>query len=155
MNWRCSVVEEVNRHIVSNLSSLYTIQSKSILSRPSIPRSEIDEIIRDAYVNDNLEREMVTKALGVKGGVDQHALYAGAVQPAGGGGTGQVVEVGTRAGAGIRVSSSSSSNMVTQDKIVGTTLAQIHLGRGDRFLRWVGYLPTHRQGLCHRCPRRR
>ena len=31
---------------------------------------------------------MVTKALGVKGGVDQHALYAGAVQPAGGGGTG-------------------------------------------------------------------
>ena len=76
-------VKEVNRHIVSNLSSLYTIQSKSILSHPSIPRSEIDEIIRDAYVNDNLEREMVTKALGVKGGVDQHALYAGAVQPAG------------------------------------------------------------------------
>ena len=74
-------VEEVNRHIVINLSSLYTIQSKSILSRHSIPRSEIDEIIRDAYVNDKLEREMVTKALGVKGGVDQHALYAGAVQP--------------------------------------------------------------------------
>ena len=51
-------MEEVNRHIVNNLSSLYTIQSKSILSRPSIPRSEIDEIIRDAYVNDKLEREM-------------------------------------------------------------------------------------------------
>ena len=47
-------VEEVNRHIVNNLSSLYTIQSKSIISRPSIPRSEIDEIIRDAYVNDKL-----------------------------------------------------------------------------------------------------
>ena len=76
-------MEEVNRHIVNNISSLHTIQSKSILTRPSIPRSEIDEIIRDAYVNDNLEREMVTKALGVKGGVDQHALYAGAVQPAG------------------------------------------------------------------------
>ena len=30
-------VEEVNSHIVTNLSSLYTIQSKSILSRPSIP----------------------------------------------------------------------------------------------------------------------
>ena len=55
----------------------------------------------------------------------------------------QVVEVGTREGAGIRVSSSSnsscsssssssSSSMVTQDKIVGTTLAQIHLGRGDK-----------------------
>ena len=68
----------------------------------------------------------------------------------------QVVEVGTREGAGIRVSSSSSSSsMVTQDEIVGTTLAQIYLGRGDKFLRWVGYLPTHRQGLCNRCPRRR
>ncbi|MEP4444541.1 MAG: hypothetical protein ABJ059_13970, partial [Hyphomicrobiales bacterium] len=31
-------VEEVNRHIITNLSSLYTIQSKSIISRPSIPR---------------------------------------------------------------------------------------------------------------------
>ena len=61
-------VGEVNRHIVTNLSSLYTIQLKSILSRPSIPRFEIDEIIRDAYVNDKLEKEMVTKALGVKWG---------------------------------------------------------------------------------------
>ena len=81
-------VEEVNRHIVTNLSSLYTIQSKSILSRLSIPRSEIDEVIRDAYVNDKFEKEMVTKALGVKVGVDPYALYAGAVQPAGGAGTG-------------------------------------------------------------------
>ena len=70
----------MNRHIVNNISSLYTIQSKSIISRPSIPRSEIDEIIRDAYViNDNLEKEMVTMALGVKLGVDPHALYAGAI----------------------------------------------------------------------------
>ena len=45
-------VEEVNRHIVNNVSSLYNIQSKSILSRPCIPRSEIDEIIRDAYANE-------------------------------------------------------------------------------------------------------
>ena len=30
----------------------------------------------------------MTKALGVKLGVGQHGLYAGAVQPAGGGGTG-------------------------------------------------------------------
>ena len=82
------IVEEVNRHIVNNLSSLYTIQSKSILSRPFIPRSEIDETIRDAYVNDKVEREMVTKALGVKGSLDPHALYDGAAQPAGGGGAG-------------------------------------------------------------------
>ena len=81
-------VKEVNKRIVNNLSSLYTVQSKLIISRPSIPLSEIDEIIRDAYVNDKLGREMVTEALGVKGGVDRHALYGGAVQPAGGGGTG-------------------------------------------------------------------
>ena len=140
-------VEEVNWHIVINLSSLHTIQRKSILSRPSIPRSEIDEIIRDAYVNDELENEMVTKALGVKVVVDPHALYAGAVQPAGGAGTVQVVERGTREGGGTSSSSNfsssnSSSNTVTQIKIVGTTLAQIHLGRGDRFLQWVEYLPT-------------
>ena len=48
----CNSVEEVNRHIVNNVSSLYNIQSKSILSRPCIPRSEIDEIIRDAYANE-------------------------------------------------------------------------------------------------------
>ena len=77
------IVEEVNRHIVTNFSSLYTIQTKSVLIRPSIPRSDNDEIIRDAYVNDKLEKEMVTKALGVKVGVDPHALYAGAVEPAG------------------------------------------------------------------------
>ena len=81
-------VEKVNRHIVTNLSSLYTIQSKSILSRPSILRSEIEEIIRDTYVNDKREKEMATKALGVKVGVDPHALYAGTVQPAGGAVTG-------------------------------------------------------------------
>ena len=44
-------VEEVNQYVIRNLSSLYAIQSKSILSRPNIPRSEIDEIIRDARVN--------------------------------------------------------------------------------------------------------
>ncbi|CAN0564227.1 unnamed protein product, partial [Laminaria digitata] len=37
--------EEVNHHIVQNLSSLFAIQKKSILSRPGIPRSEINEII--------------------------------------------------------------------------------------------------------------
>ena len=92
----------------------------------------------------------------------------------------QVVVVGTKEGEGIRVSrsnsssnssssSSSSSNSsgggrsysssisktVTQDKIVGTSLAQIHLRRGGRFLRLVGYLPTHHQGLCRRSPPRR
>ena len=62
----------------------------------------------------------------------------------------EVVEGGTREGGG----TSSSSNTVTQSKIVGTTLTQIYSGRGDRFLQWVGYLPVHRQGLCRQCPRR-
>ena len=39
--------EEVNRHVVTNPSSLGMIQSMFILFRPSIPRSEIDEIVRD------------------------------------------------------------------------------------------------------------
>ena len=72
-------VQEVNRHIVTNLSSMYTIRTKSIISCPSIPRSEIDEIIRDACVNDKLEKKTVTKAFGVKVGVALHALYTGAV----------------------------------------------------------------------------
>ena len=33
----CNKRVEVNQHIVRNLSSLYTIQSKSILARPNIP----------------------------------------------------------------------------------------------------------------------
>ena len=81
-------VEEVNRHIVANLSPLYMIQRKSIISRPSIPRSEIDEIIRDAYANDRADKEMVSKELGVKGVANQHDFYAGGAQPAGGGGAG-------------------------------------------------------------------
>ena len=48
-------VEEINKHIVNKLSSLYEIQSKSIISCPNIPRAEIDEIIRDACLNDEVK----------------------------------------------------------------------------------------------------
>ena len=81
-------VEEVNGHIVNNLSSLYNIQSKPILSRPAIPRSEIDEIIREAYANYKVEKDMVTKALAVKGVRDPHALYAELRSLPGGAGSG-------------------------------------------------------------------
>ena len=47
--------EEVNQHIVNNLSSVFTIQGMSILARPNIPRSEIDDVIRDAHLNDKVE----------------------------------------------------------------------------------------------------
>ena len=59
-------MDELNRHIVNHLSFLWTIQSKSILSRLSIPRSDISEIIRDAYVYDKVEEEMVYTSLSLK-----------------------------------------------------------------------------------------
>ena len=40
--------EKINQHIIQNLSSLCNNQNKLIISRAGIPRSEIDEIIRDA-----------------------------------------------------------------------------------------------------------
>ena len=72
----CKGVEAVSQHIIRNLSSLYTIQSKSILARPNIPRAEIDEIIRDAHLNDKVEKDMLSRAMAVKGEVDPHALHA-------------------------------------------------------------------------------
>ena len=39
----------------------------SILSRPPIPCSEMDEIIRDTYAIAKVEKQMVYKALGVQG----------------------------------------------------------------------------------------
>ncbi|CAN0550880.1 unnamed protein product, partial [Laminaria digitata] len=62
--------EEVNHHIVQNLSSLFAIQKKSILSRPGIPRSEINEIIRGAYTDDKVEKDLVQRAMVVQGSVD-------------------------------------------------------------------------------------
>ena len=85
----------------------------------------------------------------------------------------QVVEVGTREGGGTKASSSSSSSsMAIQSKTVaeraelrrgasltasgarmpriagifGTTLPRYHLGWGNRFPRWVGYLPARTAG---------
>ena len=150
-------VEEVNRHIVTNLSSLYTIQIKSIPSHPSIPRSEIDETIRDAYVNDKLEKEMVTKALGVKVGVDLHASYAGAVQPAGGAGTGSGSLGTNNRGGRYKQHQHQQQQQQQQQRGYPKQNCWDNSGPnpGDRFLQWVGYLPTHHRGLCRRCPCRR
>ena len=67
---------------------MYEMQSKSIISRPSIHRGEIDEIIREAHLNDKFENEIFSKAMAVKGVVDLQALYAGSAQHASGGGAG-------------------------------------------------------------------
>ena len=129
--------EEVNRHIVTNLSSLYTIQSKSILSRPSIPRSEIDEIVRDAYVNDKLEKKGVTKALGVKVGLDPRVSYACAIQPASGAGTSSGSRGRNKRGG--KYKQQQQQQQQSPKQIVGTTLVQIQLGRG-------GYVPAETGG---------
>ena len=173
-------VQEVSRHIVTNLPSLYTIQRKSILSRPSIPRSKINVIIRDAYVNENLEKDMVTKALRVKVGVDPHTLYAGAVQPAGGAGTGSGSQGRNTRGGRYKQQQQFQQQQQQfrqqqQQQRFQQQQQQQHShpkqncwdnpgsnsfgtgvpGRGGRFLQLVGYVPIHRHGLCRRFPRRR
>lgn len=71
--------KEVDQHIVNNPSTFSTIQSNAIISRPHIPRSEINEIICDAHMNYEVEKEIPvsSKAMAVKGVVDPHALYPG------------------------------------------------------------------------------
>ena len=172
-------VEEIHRHIVTNLSLLYTIQSNSILSCPLIPRSEIDDIIRDAYVIDKLEKEMVTKALGIQGGVDPHPLYAGAVPPAGGEGTGSGSEERNKRGGRYKQQQQQQfqqqqqqfqqqqqqfqhQHQQQQQQQHGHRKQNCWDNSGPNTFRtggqvpamgWV--LPTHRQGICRRCPRRR
>lgn len=49
--------KEVDQDIVQNLSTLYyNIRNTSIPSRPGILRSEVDEIVRDTYLADKVER---------------------------------------------------------------------------------------------------
>ena len=87
LGWSKTVGED-NQRIAWNLSSLYTIQSKSILARPSIIRSEIDDVIRDVQLNDKVEKDMLSSALAVKGEVDPHVLYVTGGQHAPGESTG-------------------------------------------------------------------
>lgn len=91
-------VGEVSRHLVNKPFSLYTIQSSLVLYRPIIRGFGIDQIIRDAYTKDTIEKEMVTKALAMKGVADPHALYAGGAHPAGGGGASSDGEGGNSRG---------------------------------------------------------
>ena len=85
------------------------------------PRSEIDEIIRDAYLVEKVEKDMVKRAMGMQ--VNHHALYVGDAQLAGiraaGGGSGggdgilkggQGEEGGTRPRRSRRSHSSRTSN---------------------------------------------
>ena len=59
--------EEVNPHIVPNISSLLTLQKKSILSRPGLHRSDINEITRSAYTDVKVAKGLTQSAMAVQG----------------------------------------------------------------------------------------
>ena len=48
-------------------SLIFVYHSKSILARTNIPRSEIDEIIGVAHLNGKVDKDMLSKAMAVKG----------------------------------------------------------------------------------------
>ena len=54
----------------------------SILTLSNILRSEIDAIIVEAHSNDMVEKDMLGKAMAVKGVVGPYALYASGAQSA-------------------------------------------------------------------------
>ena len=83
----------------------------SIFVRASIPRSKIVEIIRDAHSIDKAKRDVLSVAMAVTGAGGPHPLYAGGVQPAGGGSMGSGGRGRNRRGGRRKVSSSKSRNL--------------------------------------------
>ena len=77
--------DDVNVHIVQNLSASYEVEKKILLSSPGLTRSNIEEVIRNAYMS---QKQNVGRSKGQSKGDDPHALYAGGAQPAGAGGNG-------------------------------------------------------------------
>ena len=78
--------EEVNHRIVQNLSSRLAAVKKPIIFNPGIPRFEINEIIRGAYFDDKMEKDLIQRTMAVQWSVDPLALGVGSVNPAGAGG---------------------------------------------------------------------
>ena len=77
--------DDVNVHIVQNLSPSYEVEKKILLSSPSLTRSNIEEAVRNSYM---LHKQNVGRGKGQSKGDDPHAFYAGGAQPAGRGGNG-------------------------------------------------------------------
>ena len=77
--------DDVNVHIVQNLSASYEVEKKILLSSPRLTRSNIKEVVRNAYMS---HKQNVGRGKGQSKGDDSHALYAGGAQPAGAGGNG-------------------------------------------------------------------
>lgn len=89
--------------------SVHHPEEYSITSRPVIPRSDIDQIIRDAHLVDKVEKDMMKRAMWMQ--VDHHALYVGGAQPKGAGADGGSSGRGGRGAgevSGTRTSSSRS-----------------------------------------------
>ena len=75
--------DDVNVHIVQNLSASYEVEKKILLSSPGLTRANIEEIVRNAYMS---HKQNVGKGKGQTKGDGPHALYAGGAQPVGAGG---------------------------------------------------------------------
>ena len=77
--------DDVNVHIVPNLSASYEVEKKILLSSPGLTRSKIEEVVRNAYMS---HKQNVGWGKGQSKGDGPHVLYAGGAQPAGAGGNG-------------------------------------------------------------------
>ena len=77
--------DDVNVHIVQSLSASYEVEKKILLSSPDLTRSNIEEIVRNAYMS---HKQNAGKGNGQTKGDNPHVLYAGGAQPAGAGGNG-------------------------------------------------------------------
>ena len=77
--------DDVNVHIVQNLSASYEVEKKILLSSPGLTRSNIEEVVRNAYMS---LKQNVGRSKGQTKADDPHALYTGGAQPAGAGGNG-------------------------------------------------------------------
>ena len=51
--------DEVNVHIIQNLSALYIIEKKTFLASPALTRAGIEEVVRNAYMSEKQEKEKV------------------------------------------------------------------------------------------------
>ena len=65
--------DDVNVHIVQNLTASYEVEKKILLSSPGLTRSNIEKVVRNAYMS---HKQNVGKGKGQTKGYDPHALYA-------------------------------------------------------------------------------
>ena len=77
--------DDVNVHIVQNMSASYEVVKKILMSSPGLTRSNIEEVVENAYMS---QKQNVGRVKSPSKRDDPHALYAGGAQPTGAGGNG-------------------------------------------------------------------